>query len=254
VAPIEREGAKSESWRFFHIGYCDKEFSRQGSELLLPYWFMWKRIQDPVSGLTHLVGAFLGAGALVYLVYESRQCHRSLADIVAFSVFGVSLILLYLSSAFYHMLDVPPRAKEIFRQLDHAMIFVLIAGSYTPFCVIALSGTLGWGLLFCVWFLTIGGLILSIWWIHAPRWFSTACYLGLGWLAICVVIPLYHSLSPTGFAWLVTGGLCYTVGAVIYGLEKPDPFPPYFGFHEIWHLFVLAGSVSHFLSIASLLG
>ncbi len=214
---------------------------------------MWKRIQDPVSGLTHLAGALLGVGGMVYLISRSIHLHRPIVDTIAFGVFGLSLVLLYLSSAFYHMLDIKPESKLVFRQLDHAMIFVLIAGSYTPYCLVGLKGTLGWVMFAFVWAVTVGGLVVSIWWIHAPRWLSTALYLGMGWTAVGIVMPLHRALGPQGFFWLVAGGLSYTFGAVIYAVKRPDPFPPYFGFHEIWHLFVLGGSVGHVISISSLL-
>lgn len=214
---------------------------------------MLKRLKDPVSGLTHLVGAILGVIGMVYLI--RRSLHSGSAALpISLSIFGTSLVLLYLSSALYHLLDVSDRARRVFRQLDHSMIFVLIAGSYTPFCMVTLRGVVGWNLLAAVWGLAVAGLLVKIFWRRPPRWLSTGIYLLLGWMVIVVIYPLSRALSLPGLTWLIIGGLCYTVGAVIYALKRPDPFPPVFGFHEIWHLLVLAGSVSHYLSVATLVG
>ncbi len=209
------------------------------------------KFKDPVSGFTHLAGAALGVFGLLYLLLYKAGA-SSPHQIVSFSIFCISAILLYLSSSLYHLLMVSEEKRLILRKIDHSMIFILIAGSYTPFCILALPKPLGWIFLFSVWTLAIGGLGVSIFWIHAPRWFSTALYILLGWLALIVIYPLYQSLTITGFNWLVAGGLFYTLGAVIYALKKPDPFPPHFGFHEIWHLFVLAGTLSHYFSITTL--
>lgn len=212
----------------------------------------FKTLRDPVSGLTHLAGALLGVVALIYLVIKSAN-HGTARHIASFAVFGVSVILLYTSSAFYHLLAVSDSARVIFRKIDHSMIFVLIAGSYTPFCLIPLDGMKGWILLGVIWGLVVVGLCVKLYWLHAPRWISTGIYLLMGWMAVVVFEPLAESLTPAGLYWLVVGGLFYTVGAVIYALKRPNPFPPLFGFHEIWHLFVLAGTASHFMSVNSLL-
>ncbi|MEI6805951.1 MAG: hemolysin III family protein [Myxococcaceae bacterium] len=211
-----------------------------------------KTLRDPVSGLTHLLGALLGVVALVYLLIKSAH-HGTSKHTVSFGIFGVSVILLYTSSAFYHLLNVSEQARVIFRKIDHSMIFVLIAGSYTPFCLIPLEGTQGWILLSVIWGLVFVGLGVKLFWLHAPRWISTGIYLLMGWMAVFVFAPLSEALTPSGFFWLITGGLFYTVGAVIYAIKRPNPFPPLFGFHEIWHLFVLAGTASHFASVNSLL-
>lgn len=211
-----------------------------------------RRFRDPVSGFTHLAGAILGLIGLLYLLARSAQ-HGSLRHSVAFGIFGVSVVLLYTSSAFYHLLNVSDSARVVFRKIDHSMIFVLIAGSYTPFCLIPLEGSTGWILFAIVWAFVVLGLFVKLYWLHAPRWISVGIYLAMGWLAVLVFQPLSQSLTSSGFFWLVAGGLFYSVGAVIYALKKPDPFPGVFGFHEIWHLFVLAGTVSHFLSINTLL-
>lgn len=210
------------------------------------------RFRDPVSGLSHLAGAALGATGLCYLLAKSVGQAPSI-HVTAFSVFGVSLILLYSSSALYHLLNVSERNRAIFRRIDHTMIFVLIAGSYTPFCLVALPGNGGRWVLATVWGLALAGLFFGAVWLRAPRWLSTGLYLGMGWIVLLVIHPLAHSLSSAGLAWLVAGGLFYSIGAIVYAIKWPDPFPLVFGFHEIWHLFVLAGSISHFASVATLL-
>ena len=213
---------------------------------------MQLRLRDPFSGITHFVGAFFGLIALVYLVEKSLRVGTSW-HVVSFAIFGASLILLYSSSAFYHMLNVSDATRLILRRIDHSMIFILIAGTYTPFCLVPLRGPWGWSIFITVWTLTIAGILMSAFWIHAPRWLSTGLYLFIGWIAIAAIYPLYLTLTTEALVWLVIGGLFYSVGAVIYAKKWPDPFPPTFGFHEIWHLFVLAGSFSHFLSVNTIL-
>jgi hemolysin III len=213
---------------------------------------MQKYFRDPVSGLTHLAGAFLGCAGLVYLVSQSPPKENPLATL-AFAIFGISVILLYSASALYHLLNISEDKRLVLRRIDHSMIFVLIAGTYTPFCLIPLRGTLGFSILAIEWLSVFAGLFLSTFWIHAPRKLTTVLYLVMGWVALFALYPLSQSLTQSGLFWLVAGGLFYTVGAVIYAIKWPDPLPPHFGFHEIWHLFVLAGSISHFLAVASLL-
>ncbi len=208
--------------------------------------------RDPVSGLTHLLGALLGAGGVVYLLVKIGPT-GDVAKLTAALVFGISLIALYLSSAAYHLLHVSKKAQLVLRRIDHALIFTLIAGSYTPYCMVTLRNTWGMPLLAAIWGIAIFGLALSIFWIHAPRWLTTALYLFMGWFIVLVFPSLNRELAPAAMWWLIAGGLSYTVGAVIYALKRPDPFPPHFGFHEIWHLMVLAGSTCHFVSVAIVL-
>ena len=210
------------------------------------------RLRDPFSGITHFVGALFGLIALVYLVEKSLRIGTQW-HVISFAIFGVSLILLYSSSAFYHMLNVSDATRLILRRIDHSMIFILIAGTYTPFCLVPLRGPWGWSIIITVWVLTIAGILMSAFWIHAPRWLSTGLYLLVGWIALAAIYPLYLALTTEALVWLVVGGLFYSVGAIIYAKKWPDPFPPVFGFHEIWHLFVLAGSFSHFLSVSTIL-
>jgi hemolysin III len=201
---------------------------------------------DPVSGLTHLVfavAAVIGATVLITLA----AVHHKWWHLAAFIVYGVSLFVLYLASSLYHLLPVSERAKRVLRQLDHVAIFLLIAGTYTPVCLVPLRGPWGWSLFGAVWGLALAGMALAVFAINAPRWLTTAVYLGLGWLVVVAVWPLVHRVSAEGLFWIVLGGAFYSAGAVIYALKRPDPVPHVFGFHEIFHIFVMLGSLSHFL-------
>ncbi|GAB6181645.1 hemolysin III family protein [Desulfotomaculum defluvii] len=204
------------------------------------------KLRDPFSGLSHLTGAFLSVIALILLVYNAVQ-HGKPLHIIAFSIFGASLILLYTASALYHLLPLSPKGVLLLRRIDHMMIFVLIAGTYTPVCLIPLRGGWGYSLLVGVWALAIIGIIIKILWMDAPRWFSTLIYVIMGWLIVIAFWPLIKTVSTEGIVWMSLGGIFYTVGAVFYGIKwPPNLVPGWFGFHEIFHLFVMAGSFSHF--------
>lgn len=209
---------------------------------------MLQRLKDPVSGLTHLLGALLSVAGLVWLILEAGKS-GSVWHVVSFTVFGISLILLYSASSLYHLLPLSARGNQMLRRVDHMMIYVLIAGTYTPFCLIPLRGAWGWTLLGIVWGLAIAGIILKAVWLHAPRWLSTGFYLGMGWLVVIAIFPLVRTLPPGALTWMAAGGLFYTVGAVIYALKWPTIIPRLLGFHEIWHLFVMGGSFSHYWAV-----
>lgn len=207
---------------------------------------MFNKLRDPFSGLSHLTGALLSILGLVVLVYLAVQ-HGEVKHVVAFSIFGASLILLYTASALYHLLPLSPKGVLLLRRIDHMMIFVLIAGTYTPVCLIPLQGGWGTSLLIGVWTLALAGILLKIFWMNAPRWFSTLLYVVMGWLVIVAIWPLAKAISLGGLVWLALGGLFYTIGAVFYGTKwPPNIIPGWFGFHEVFHLFVMAGSFSHF--------
>ncbi len=146
----------------------------------------------------------------------------------------------------YHALLVPERPLRALRTLDHIAIYFLIAGTYTPVALITLNGGLGWTLLAAVWLIALAGIPFKLWFLDAPVWISTGTYLAMGYLALVVVVPIARAVSVSGLLWLIAGGAAYTVGAVIYARQRPDPFPGRFGHHEIWHLLVLAGSVCHY--------
>jgi hemolysin III len=203
--------------------------------------------KEITSALTHLGGAIFGLLALGLLLNAAIKT-GSLLALVSFLIFGLSMIFLYSTSCIYHFIDSSKKkAKLIMRKLDHIMIFVLIAGTYTPVCLLVLNKDLGYKLLALVWTITIIGAFIKILWINAPRWISAGLYLGMGWLSVLVFMPLVKSMAPGGIFWLISGGLLYTVGGVIYGLKKPNIDKPWFGFHELFHLFVLAGTFCHFM-------
>ena len=202
------------------------------------------RAKDPASCYSHFLGVVLSITGLVTLLVESRGDPWR---VVGFSIYGASLILLYSASTIYHWQALPPRGEDILKRLDHVAIFVLIAGTYTPVCLVTLRGGWGWSVLGLVWGLALLGLLLKLFFQHLPRWSSTALYVGMGWMAVVAVVPLVQSLPVSGLMWLVAGGVLYTLGAVIYAVKWPDPAPQVFGFHEVFHVFVLAGSITHFV-------
>ncbi len=165
---------------------------------------------------------------------------------VSFLIFGLSLILLYSASATYHLLRLDEKGNLILRRIDHMMIYLLIAGTYTPICLVALRGAWGWGLLSVIGGLAVAGVILTLFVINTPRWVTVSIYITMGWMALAAIVPLVKALPVGGMVGIVLGGVFYTVGAVVYARKKPDPFPGVFGFHEIWHLFVMAGSLCHY--------
>ncbi len=204
----------------------------------------WWTPKEVVNSYTHLLGMLFSVVALVALVVRSVG---NPVHVVAFSVYGASLVLLYAASTSTHWFALSPSGDDLLQRLDHAAIFVLIAGSYTPICLVTLGGGWGWSLLGIVWAVALAGVALKLSYEHLPRWSTTALYLGMGWLAVIAIVPLARILSLGGLAWLLVGGLSYTVGAVIYATRRPDPFPDVFGFHEIFHFFVLGGSAAHFV-------
>lgn len=173
--------------------------------------------------------------------------------VISFGIFGASMIMLYSASAIYHMLDLGEAKNRMLRRIDHTMIFYLIAGTYTPVCLIALRGPWGWSILGTVWGLALAGTFMKIFWLRAPRALSTAIYVIMGWIVVVAFYPLLKAVSTGAFLLLLAGGLCYTAGAVIYALKRPRLNIPGLGFHEIFHIFVLLGSAFHVLFILTLL-
>lgn len=200
------------------------------------------RIREPVNGASHLVGLLLAGAGTVLLLSMARGPWQ----LAAFSIYGATLILLYGASTLYHVLPLSDRPLRALRMLDHIAIYFLIAGTYTPIALITLHSPLGWSLLVGVWLIAVAGIPFKLFFLDAPVWISTATYLAMGYLAVVAVVPVARAVSVPGLLWLIAGGLAYTVGAVIYSRQRPDPFPGRFGHHEIWHLLVLAGSACHF--------
>jgi hemolysin III len=207
-----------------------------------------KGLREPVNGLTHLAGGLLASIGLIVLLATAASEGRA-DQLVAFGIFGFSLIVVYAASALYHLLPLSPADVARLRRVDHMSIFVLIAGTYTPFCLLALDG--GWrvGLLGLIWGLALGGIVLKLFWMDAPRWLSVVLYLGMGWVALVAAPALFRAVPIGGMAWVLAGALIYSAGALIYGLRRPNPVPGVFGFHELWHLFVMAGSACHFWAV-----
>ena len=207
-----------------------------------------RHLREPVSGLSHLVGAVLSIVALPYLLAHLPNENMGLY-LASYLVFGISMFLMFSSSAIYHLLEISEAGIKALKRLDHMAIYVMIAGSYTPFCLLALEGEQAWWMFGTAWTIALLGIIKKIFWLHAPRWISTGLYLAMGWMVLFVIEPLTATLSEGAMRWLLIGGISYSVGALIYATKWPN-FSKHFGFHELWHLFVLGGAASHFVSIA----
>ncbi|WP_221800816.1 PAQR family membrane homeostasis protein TrhA [Oceanobacter mangrovi] len=205
--------------------------------------------REPVSGFTHLAGALLAIVALAILCVQAAE-HGDIWQQVSFPIFGICMLLMFASSAVYHLVHGSEQRIKRLKRLDHMAIFLMIAGTYTPICLVPLNGPLGWWLFAGVWALAAAGIGLKIFWIHAPRWLSTLIYLAMGWLIVLAINPAMERIPASVLHWLVAGGLFYTIGAIIYACKWPNPWPRFIGFHEIWHLFVMAGVFCHFWAIA----
>jgi len=203
-------------------------------------------VKDPVSGFSHLAGAMLSIVALSVLVTVSAF-HATPWHVVSFSIYGASMTMLYLASSAYHIFPLQEKGTRVLKRLDHVMIFLMIAGTYTPFCLVPLRGAWGWSLFGVVWGIALLGVAFKLFFIYAHRWFSTVLYIVMGWISVFAIYPIVKSIPAGGVAWLAAGGISYTVGAVIYAMKRPNPWPGVFGFHEIWHFFVLGGSFCHFM-------
>ena len=205
-------------------------------------------IREPGSAITHFVRMMLAVLAAMPLLAKAGLS-GSVTEVGAMMVFMGSMVLLYGASTLYHSLSVPDRILKIFRKLDHMMIFVLIAGSYTPVCMIVLGGKDGYTLLAAVWGIAAAGMLIKALWINCPKWFSSVIYIAMGWVCVFVFRQLLETLEPAAFLWLLAGGVIYTIGGVIYALKLPvfNSKHVNFGSHEIFHLFVMAGSICHFI-------
>lgn len=205
-------------------------------------------IREPGSAITHFIGMMLAVFAAVPLLVKAGVSSGG-DHFIAMAIFMASMILLYGASATYHSVNLTGRYLRVFRKLDHMMIFVLIAGSYTPVCLIVLGGKTGYTLLALVWGIALAGMLVKAFWITCPKWFSSAIYIAMGWVCVLVFGRLFDTLSTAAFLWLLAGGIIYTVGGVIYALKLPlfNSRHREFGSHEVFHLFVMAGSLCHFI-------
>ena len=206
-------------------------------------------LREPVNGFTHLAGAILSfIGLLALVIKTALQGHSTIA-LTAVIIFGISMILLYAASATYHLVVSSDKDISFLRRLDHAMIFLLIAGSYTPFCLIALKGVTGWVLFSIIITIAIVGISFKLIWFNCPRWLSTSIYVLMGWIAVFLMGPLKIALSTQGLSLLIIGGVFYTIGAVIYATKPNFLKSKYLGFHEIFHIFIMLGTLTHFLCV-----
>ena len=205
-------------------------------------------VKDPASAFTHFIGMLMALFAALPLLLKAAQ-NPEPVHLISLGIFIASMFLLYLASTLYHTLNLSPRINRFLKKMDHMMIFVLIAGSYTPVCVIALGGIRGFTLLALVWGIAIGGIVIKALWINCPKWFSSVLYIAMGWLCVLSFSQIVAVLSGPAFWWLLIGGIIYTVGGVIYALKLPvfNARHPFFGTHEIFHLFVMGGSLCHFI-------
>ena len=207
------------------------------------------KVRDLVSGLTHCIGAALSLVGLVLLIVFS-SIWGDAYDIVSFTIFGTALFLLYLFSTLYHWLNIGEKGIRVFKKFDHIIIYVLLASTYTPICVGPMRGPWGWSIFGIIWGFAILGIILTAVWIKAPRALTTSIYLAMGWVVLIAIYPLFKVFQEANLlyslAWLVAGGIFYTIGGLIYGLKWPNLNLKHFGFHEIFHIFVMLGSACHF--------
>lgn len=206
------------------------------------------KIKDPGSALTHFIGMLFALFAAVPLLAKASRVPDH-THVVALAVFIISMILLYSASTTYHTLDISPEINQTLRKIDHMMIFVLIAGTYTPVCIEVLGGKTGWSMLALVWGIAAIGILINALWITCPKWFSSLIYIAMGWICVLAFSKIVAALPRAAFGWLLAGGIIYTVGGVIYALKLPflNNRHKNFGSHEIFHLFVMGGSLCHYI-------
>lgn len=205
-------------------------------------------IKEPGSAITHFIGMLMAMFAAVPLLIKAAN-EPDRIYIISLAVYAASLILLYAASTTYHTFDISEKVNTILKKIDHMMISVLIAGSYTPVCLLVLKGRIGIILLSIVWAIAIAGILIKAFWVYCPKWVSSVLYIGMGWTCVLAFTQLLNNLSPAAFGWLLAGGIIYTVGGVIYALKLPlfNSRHKNFGSHEIFHLFVMGGSACHFV-------
>ena len=205
-------------------------------------------IKDPGSAITHFIGmvaAMLAAAPLLVKAYRDD----SRLTLISLAVFITSMILLYAASTLYHTLDISPKVNRALKKIDHMMIFILIAGTYTPVCMVVLGDQTGWMLLALVWSIAAAGILIKMCWITCPKWFSSVLYIAMGWVCVLAFTRIVQALPTAAFGWLLAGGIIYTIGGVIYALKLPvfNSRHRRFGSHEIFHLFVMGGSLCHYI-------
>ena len=207
-----------------------------------------KHIKDPGSAITHFIGMLMAIFAAVPLLIKAAHEPGHLY-LTALTIYAASLILLYAASTTYHTVDISEKVNTILKKIDHMMISVLIAGTYTPICLLVLDRKTGIPLLLLVWGIAIAGILIKAFWVYCPKWFSSVLYIGMGWTCVLAFTQILNTLSPAAFGWLLAGGIIYTIGGIIYALKLPifNNRHKNFGSHEIFHLFVMGGSMCHFI-------
>jgi len=207
-----------------------------------------KHIKDPGSAITHFIGMLMAIFAAVPLLIKAAR-EPDHIYLISLTIYALSLILLYAASTTYHTFDISEKVNTVLKKIDHMMISVLIAGSYTPVCLIVLKGKTGLILLAIVWSIAIAGILIKAFWVYCPKWVSSVLYIGMGWTCVLAFTQILNNMSPAAFGWLLAGGIIYTVGGVIYALKLPifNNRHKNFGSHEIFHLFVMGGSACHFV-------
>lgn len=207
-----------------------------------------QHIKDPGSAITHFIGMLMAIFAAVPLLI--RAAHEpGRIYVISLAIYAASLILLYAASTTYHTFDLSEKINTLLKKIDHMMIFILIAGSYTPICLLVLKGRTGIALLSLVWGIAIAGILIKAFWVFCPKWVSSVLYIGMGWTCVLAFTQILNSMSAAAFGWLLAGGIIYTIGGVIYALKLPifNSRHKNFGSHEIFHLFVMGGSACHFV-------
>lgn len=211
-------------------------------------------IKEPGSAITHFIGMLMAIFAAVPLLIKAAH-EPSRIYIISLAIYAASMILLYAASTTYHTFDISAKINTLLKKWDHMMISVLIAGSYTPICLLVLRGKTGLILLAIVWSFAIIGILIKAFWVYCPKWVSSVLYIGMGWTCVLAFTQILNSMSRTSFGWLLAGGIIYTVGGIIYALKLPifNSKHKNFGSHEIFHLFVMGGSMCHFVVMYALL-
>lgn len=207
-----------------------------------------RHIKEPGSAITHFIGMLMAIFAAVPLLIKAAH-EPSRIYIISLTIYAASLILLYAASTTYHTFDISAKVNTVLKKIDHMMISVLIAGSYTPVCLIVLKGKTGIILLSIVWAIAVAGILIKAFWVYCPKWVSSVLYIGMGWTCVLAFTQILNNMSPAAFGWLLSGGIIYTAGGVIYALKLPlfNNRHKNFGSHEIFHLFVMGGSACHFV-------
>ena len=206
-----------------------------------------KQAREPVNGWTHLAAAIAAVFGLVALLVIHGELNLKFAALL---IYGVSLVLMFSASASYHLVNGTPEVQRRLRIFDHTAIYLLIAGTYTPICLQFLSGFWRWGFLGGIWVLAVIGIGVKLIFLNSPRWLTAGTYLLMGWLAVLAIGEMLRVMPVGALVWLVLGGFFFTLGAIGYIFKKPDFYPGVFGFHEVWHIMVILGSLSHFILVA----